>query len=230
MEQRKIPVTVLKRLPAYEDYLRKQQAAGVRFASATVVARALNLGDVSVRKDFALLAGEGKPNCGRSVDDLLLCIGSILDNQNEKAAILVGVGKLGSALLEYRGFARYGLRIAAAFDLHPERKQDGQIPVPVLHLDEMESFCKRERVLMGIVTVPAHAAQEVANQLVRSGIRAIWNFAPTHLLLPAGTVLYNENMAGSLAALAHLLSQQDLSEHVSKNKEQNKAEKDVGNS
>ncbi|MEA4964992.1 MAG: redox-sensing transcriptional repressor Rex [Oscillospiraceae bacterium] len=231
-QQKKIPVSVLKRLPAYEDYLRAQQARGIQFVSSTVVARALDLGDVSVRKDFALLAGDGRPNSGRSVDELLRRIGALLDSKHEKGAILVGVGKLGRALLDYRGFDRYGLQIEAAFDLHPEKKQELAISVPVLPLEQMEEFCRREHVLMGIVTVPASAAQGVAEHLIWSGIRAIWNFAPTHLALPPGVILYNENMAGSLAALAHLLSQQEAGECAASENctNQNSFEKDVGNS
>ena len=217
--EHKIPITVLKRLPAYEEYLIMLHSNGVVRVSSTDVAKALELGEVSVRKDFALLAGEGRPHCGRDVTQLLECIEKTLDNKNQKAAILVGAGKLGRALMDYPGFDRYGLKIAAAFDLHPERKREfyhGEIPI--LPLEQMNTFCRENKILMGIITVPAAAAQEIAQLLVENGIRAIWNFAPTHLTLPPQIILHNENMAGSLAALSHLLSLQECEKSAKKEK------------
>ena len=122
-------------------------------------------------------------------------------------AVLIGAGKLGQALMGYRGFDEYGLNIMAAFDRSPkmEKTDEGK---PVYNITELEQFCRSHKVLMGIITVPAEGAQAVADQLIAGGIKAIWNFAPTHLDVPHGILVQNENMATSLAVLSvHLQAQ-----------------------
>ena len=107
----------------------------------------------------------------------------------------------------YRGFDEYGLNIMAAFDRNPkmEKTDEGK---PVYNITELEQFCRSHKVLMGIITVPAEGAQTVADQLIAGGIKAIWNFAPTHLDVPANILVQNENMATSLAVLSvHLQAQ-----------------------
>jgi redox-sensing transcriptional repressor len=137
------------------------------------------------------------------IDDIEQFLG--YDNTNH--AVLVGAGKLGLALLEYTGFDAYGLQILAAFDVSPsvERTVSGK---PVMEMDKLESFCRANKICMGIITVPAPYAQQVCDQLIHSGIRAIWNFAPTHLDVPDHILVQNENMATSLAVLSmHLQAQ-----------------------
>ena len=121
-------------------------------------------------------------------------------------AILIGAGKLGQALLGYSGFDAYGLNILAAFDLNPcAESAEGK---PILPMSALEEFCKTNNVLMGIITVPTPAAQIVCDQLIASGIKAIWNFAPVHLEVPPHILVQNENMATSLAVLSmHLQAQ-----------------------
>ena len=120
---------------------------------------------------------------------------------NSTDAVLIGAGKLGLALMAYSGFEAYGLNIQAAFDVKPpmEKTEDGQ---PIYPIAKLEHYCKLHKVLMGIITVPAGAAQEVADQLIAGGVKAIWNFAPTHLDVPPNILVQNENMATSLAVLS----------------------------
>ena len=120
---------------------------------------------------------------------------------NTTDAILVGAGKLGQALLGYSGFEAYGLNILAAFDIKPmaEKTDEGK---PILPIEQVESFCRSNKVLMGIITVPAEHAQKVCDLLIKCGIKAVWNFAPVHLDVPAHILVQNENMATSLAVLS----------------------------
>ena len=107
----------------------------------------------------------------------------------------------------YSGFEEYGLNILAAFDANPKmaETEDG---TPVYHVSKLTQFCKNNKVLMGIITVPAQSAQEVADQLIAGGIKAIWTFASTHLDVPPGILVQYENMATSLAVLSvHLQAQ-----------------------
>ena len=109
--------------------------------------------------------------------------------------------------MAYSGFEAYGLNIQAAFDIAPsmDKTEDGQ---PIYHISKLEHYCRVHKVLMGIITVPAGSAQEVADMLIAGGVKAIWNFAPTHLDVPANILVQNENMATSLAVLSvHLRAQ-----------------------
>lgn len=207
MEEKKISKSVLKRLPSYLTYLKSMPDDAPSHISATALASALGMGEVQVRKDLAVVSDGGRPKIGYPRETLITDIEQFLGYDNTTDAVLIGAGKLGQALMGYSGFSDYGLNILAAFDLNPpvEKTEDGQ---PIYHISKLEHFCKVHKVLMGIITVPAAQAQEVANTLISSGVLAIWNFAPVHLDVPKNILVQNENMATSLAVLSvHLQAQ-----------------------
>ena len=206
MERKEISKSVLKRLPIYLSYL-KSQADGSANISATALATALNLGEVQVRKDLAMVSDGGRPKIGYLRERLIDDLEQFLGYDNTTDAVLIGAGKLGQALLGYGGFDAYGLNILAAFDANPaaEKTVDGK---PIYPISQLEGFCKINKVLMGIITVPAEHAQSVCDQLIACGIKAIWTFAPTHLEVPEHILVQYENMATSLAVLSmHLQAQ-----------------------
>ena len=134
-------------------------------------------------------------------------ISQFLGYDNTTDAIMIGAGKLGKALMGYKGFQEYGLNILAAFDTD-EAKVSPAGKHPVYHMDKLESYCRSHKVLMAIITVPGDQAQSVCDKLIRCGIKAVWNFAPTHLDVPSHILVQNENMATSLAVLSmHLQAQ-----------------------
>ena len=207
MEQKKISKAVLKRLPGYLAYLKNMPEGASPNISATALANALDMGEVQVRKDLAMVSDGGRPKIGYQREALIDDIEQFLGYDNTTDAVLIGAGKLGQALMGYQGFDEYGLNILAAFDANPKIKktEEGK---PVYNVTELAKFCRSHKVLMGIITIPAEGAQEVANQLIAGGIKAIWNFAPTHLDVPANILVQNENMATSLAVLSvHLQAQ-----------------------
>jgi len=207
METKKISKSVLKRLPGYLAYLKSLPENGATHISATALANALGMGEVQVRKDLAMVSDGGRPKIGYLREALIEDIEQFLGYDNVTDAVLIGAGKLGQALMAYKGFDEYGLNIMAAFDRNPkmDKTEEGK---PVYNINKLTQFCRTNRVLMGIITVPAEGAQEVADQLITCGIKAIWNFAPTHLDVPAGILVQNENMATSLAVLSvHLQAQ-----------------------
>ena len=120
-------------------------------------------------------------------------------------AVLTGAGSLGHALLSYKGFANFGLNIVSAFDVNPALVGTEVDGIKIRALTEMEDVCKRMHVQIGIITVPVEAAQKVCDQMLASGILAIWNFAPVHLDAPDHILVQNENMAASLAMLSRRL-------------------------
>ena len=204
MEKKEISRAVLKRLPGYLSYLQSMPENSSAYISATSIANALNMGEVQVRKDLALVSSGGKPKLGYLRESLMEDISQFLGYDNTTDAILVGAGKLGQALLGYSGFEAYGLNILAAFDVDPKSCDNKS----VISMDRLEKFCKSKKVLMGIITVPKEQAQGVCDRLIACGIKAIWNFAPVHLDVPPNILVQNENMATSLAVLSmHLQAQ-----------------------
>jgi len=207
MERKEISKSVLKRLPGYLSYLQSLPEDSSPYISATALANALGMGDVQVRKDLAMVSDGGRPKIGYLRESLIEDISQFLGYDNTTDAVLSGAGKLGQALCGYSGFSAYGLNILAAFDTKPsaETTREGTKIYP---MDHLEHFCKANKVLMGIITVPVPYAQEVCDQLIECGVKAIWNFAPTHLDVPDHILVQNENMATSLAVLSmHLQAQ-----------------------
>ncbi len=207
MEQKKISKSVLKRLPGYLTYLKNMPDNGSPYISATALAVALGMGEVQVRKDLAMVSDGGRPKIGYLREALIDDIEQFLGYDNTTDAVLVGAGKLGQALMGYKGFNEYGLNILAAFEKNPraDKTEEGK---PIYAVDKLENYCKKHKVLMGIITVPSEVAQEVADKLIAAGIKAIWCFAPTHLDVPPGILVQYENMATSFAVLSmHLQAQ-----------------------
>jgi redox-sensing transcriptional repressor len=198
---------VLKRLPCYLDYL-KSLPNDVENISATTIARKLELGEVQVRKDLACVSASGRQRTGRSKNQLIQDIEYHLNVASATAAVVVGVGNLGQALLEYKGFAAFGVNVLAGFDIQPDGKysREGK---PIYAMNRLRSFCQTRQVNIGIITVPADRAQEVCDHMVTCGIRAIWNFAPINLNVPDHVTVQNENLAVSLTSLRLQFVKQD---------------------
>lgn len=203
-----ISKSVLKRLPVYLSYLKALPEDAPDRISATTIAAALNMGEVQVRKDLAMVSDSGRPKVGYPRSSLTTDIEQFLGYDNTNNAVLIGAGKLGRALLGYTGFSEYGLNIVAAFDADPAQAGTDPSGRPVLPVEELAALCARRNILIGIITVPAPHAQEVCDRLIANGIKAIWNFAPAHLDVPEGILVHNENMAASLAILSKHLSAQ----------------------
>ncbi|MDR1966929.1 MAG: redox-sensing transcriptional repressor Rex [Synergistaceae bacterium] len=207
----KLPLTLsqqaIRRMPYYLKYLKNLDRERNKYISASAIAASLSFYEVLVRKDLAVVSSvSGKPRVGFAVEELITDIEHYLGYDCVDSAVLVGVGHLGQALLCYRGFEDYGLDIAAAFDIDKSlvgREINGK---EVFHVEKLANLCPRLNVRIGIITVPAPAAQEVCDALVEGGVMAIWNFAPTQLKIPDKVLVQNENMAESLAILTkHLM-------------------------
>lgn len=199
MGTQKFSQTLLKRLPLYLSYLRSLPESTATI-SATAIARALNLGDVQVRKDLAKVSDGGRRRIGHSREKLIVDIEDFLDFASSTGSIVVGAGKLGQALLEYSGFEESGLSILAGFDTNPAETLS-DCSKPILPMSKLETFCRCRDVRIGIITVPADQAQIVCDRLVACGVQGIWNFAPVHLTVPDHVVIQNENLAVSLSTL-----------------------------
>ncbi|MCR5295735.1 MAG: redox-sensing transcriptional repressor Rex [Lachnospiraceae bacterium] len=199
-----LTIQALQRMPYYLHCLEQARDEGILVMSATSIANTLGLGDVLVRKDIgAVSTMKGKPKAGFQVNELIEDIQNYMGCNDRKSAVIAGAGSLGTALLRNDEFEEYGLFISAAFDIRPELIGTAVAGIPVYHVDEMEAFCRKEGIRLGIITTPLGAAQGAADSLVRGGIRAIWNFALVNLAVPEGILVQNENLASSLAMLSH---------------------------
>jgi redox-sensing transcriptional repressor len=192
----------LQRLPYYLDYLREVETENV---SSTVIAAEFGLHEVQVRKDLASVSKlAGRPRKGFDTQSLIRDIEEILGYGHVDEAVIVGVGHLGTALANYAGFGKYGLRIVAGFDTRITQEESLN-EMPLYPMEELESVISERKIRLGIITVDGANAQAVCDQLVAAGIKAVWNFAPVILQVPEDIIVQNENMACALAILSHHL-------------------------
>jgi len=200
---RKAGASCVRRLPSYLQLLRILQAEGQEHVSGTVLASVHNLEPVIVRKDLAITGIIGTPRIGFRVNELIAAIEHFLGWDSQTKAVLVGTGNLGSALLGYRGFDNFGLHLIAAFDRDPKKIGQWVHGFKVQSVDQLTGFVRRSHVLLGVLAVPAEAAQPTAERMIAAGIRGIWNFTPVKLQVPDNVVAQKEDLAEGLALLSH---------------------------
>jgi redox-sensing transcriptional repressor len=208
MQSKTVSRKLLKRLPVYLNYLKSlpEDASNV---SATAMAKALELGDVQVRKDLAKVSATGRRRTGRNRHQLMQDIEAYLNFAEDTGTVVVGAGKLGRALLDYTGFEKAGFNVMAGFDIEPsvDISEGGK---PIYPISRLEHFCRHYDVHIGVIAVPAENAQDVCDSLVSCGVRAIWNFAPVHLQVPDSVIVQSENLAVSLTSLRVQMKNQDM--------------------
>jgi redox-sensing transcriptional repressor len=202
-----VPEPTVRRLPLYLRYLKDLQGTGRTSVSCTDIGAQLKLDPTQVRKDLQVAGVAGRPRVGYGLPQLVAAIEQFLGLDHLNQAFLVGAGSMGAALLGYRRFEEYGLNIVAAFDADEVKIGTRIHGKSVLPLKKLTDLARRMHILIGIITVPADAAQPVADLMVQGGIRAIWNFAPMRLRVPEGTIVHNEDLYCSLAALSQKLTQ-----------------------
>ncbi|HOJ77541.1 MAG TPA: redox-sensing transcriptional repressor Rex [Bacillota bacterium] len=203
----KVPKFTLKRLPLYYRYLRNCVDRKLEFVSSEQIAKAAQVNAVQVRKDLTMFGAMGTPGVGYNVLELQSKLEDILGLNNINEAALVGVGRLGRAIIDYPGFERYGLNIVALFDNNPSLIGTQIAGRQVFSVKEMLHIIRRLKLKVAIITVPGEWAQSIANVLVEAGIKAIWNFAPVSLDVPEDVVVRNEDLAAGLATLFHYLAE-----------------------
>jgi redox-sensing transcriptional repressor len=192
------------RLSLYLRRLEEVSRDGARTVSSSQLALALGVTDAQVRKDLASL-NLGQPGIGYPTQELIVAIRRALGIDRPWRVALVGVGNLARALLRYRGFSQHGFRIVALFDTDPA-KIGQRVEGLIIHaLEELTAVVEATEAELGLLTVPAEAAQSVADTLVAAGIRGVLNFAPVVLRLPAGVSLVSVDLTVQLEQLAFLV-------------------------
>ncbi len=202
-----VPLPSVRRLPTYLRLLYALKGRGREVVSCTYIAEDLGLVSVQVRKDLAMTGIVGRPKVGYDVTELIDAIERFLGWKNTADAFVIGVGGLGSALLGYEGFKEYHLNVLAGFDIDPAKIDSEIHGKQIFAMDRLPDLLHRMHVLVGILTVPAAAAQEAADVMVRSGIRAIWNYTPVPLQVPDTVIVEDVKLAASLAVLSSRLAE-----------------------
>jgi redox-sensing transcriptional repressor len=198
-----IPRKTIYRLSIYLRCLARLHENGIGTVSSEALARAAGVKPTQLRKDLAYFGTFGTRGLGYDVTELFKKISEELGTSRLQPVILVGVGHLGLALVSYRGFEKEGFEIVAAFDAEPRRKRDKEIKQPIYGMNELPAFVKKQNIRMAILTVPAAAAQEVANQLIEAGVTGILNFSPIVLSVPEEVMVNNVNLAIELENLSY---------------------------
>ncbi len=201
------PEPTLRRLPKYLQLLALLKEQNIEEVSSTVIANELGLDPTQVRKDIQYTGIEGKPKTGFITTELIKSIRSFLNWDNITDAFLVGAGSLGTAMLGYDRFKQHGVNFVAAFDNDPAKIGEFIHGVPVLSTDKLTNLTSRMKVHIGVLTVPAPAAQALANMMIEGGIQAIWNFAPTHIKVPENIIVENAQLSHSLAVITRKLTE-----------------------
>jgi redox-sensing transcriptional repressor len=200
--QREVPAIVVSRLSLYLRELQHLVRAGQATVSSSQLATLFGFTDAQVRKDLAYFGHFGHPGIGYRCGELIAEIRRILGTDRQWIVTMVGVGNMGRALLRYKGFADQGFRIVAAFD-RDTRIAGTQIEgIPVFDVSRLGEIVRAQKIQLGMITVPASEAQQVADQLVAAGIHGILNFAPAALSLPDGIRLVGVDLTTELELLA----------------------------
>jgi redox-sensing transcriptional repressor len=201
-----IPRKTVYRLSLYFRILERLHQNRIETVSSDALAKAAGVKPTQLRKDLTYFGQFGTRGLGYNVDALLSQLTNVLRTARFQPVILVGAGNLGSALLRYDGFAKEGFEILAAFDVRPEGAKSLHSKIPVYPIDRMTGFVRENGIKLAILTVPATAAQAVANELVEAGIQAILNFAPIILQVPDQVVVNNVNLAIELENLSYFIT------------------------
>jgi len=202
---RKIAESTVRRLSLYLRFLEEFQAQGIATISSDALATRGGTTSAQVRKDLSFFGSFGKRGLGYSVPELVGKLRDILGLKRTYRVVVVGAGKIGSALAQYHGFGQRGFQVSAVYDADPKKIGVDWNGVVVRDVKHLEQDLARAPVDIAILATPSAAAAQVSGRLVQAGIRAILNFAPVQLDLPPTVVVKNVNMAMELEALSYAL-------------------------
>ncbi|TYB32020.1 MAG: redox-sensing transcriptional repressor Rex [Candidatus Mcinerneyibacterium aminivorans] len=205
---KKIPKPSLARLPKYyqvvTSYLNRKNE---KYISSSYLSDCLNIDDSQIRRDLMYIEIGGIPRVGYDAKELRDVLADYLGYFNLNEAILVGVGNLGTALAEYKGFERYGLSIVGLFDSDPEKIGNLVGNLKVDNIENLEQVIKKFNIKIGIITTPARYAQQIAEKMIKANIKAIWNFAPVTLDIDEDIFIQDENLAENFSFISHYLKE-----------------------
>ena len=200
-----IPRKTVYRLSIYLRCLQRLLENGIKTVSSEALAVAAGVKSPQLRKDLTYFGQFGTRGLGYDVDQLIQMISDLLGTNHLQPVVLIGVGNLGRALLSYRGFAKEGFGIVAAFDVVVKKQNDKRVKQDVYPMEKLKEFVSQNMVRMAILCVPPEEAQKVVNDLVEAGVTGVMNFAPTVLQVPDEVTVNNVNLAIELENLSYFV-------------------------
>ena len=205
--QGKVSLPVIKRLPKYYRYIAQLHKSGVATISSSELARMMGTTASQVRQDFNCFGGFGQQGIGYNVEVLEKEIGHLLFGQGEKLpTILLGAGRLGTAVSRFLTTDTNGYNLLAVFDIRQELVGHDLDGVPIHHIDELDAFCRANHPTVAVLCLPRESAKEVSGQLVGLGIRGFWNFSHYDLSVAYPNVtVENAHLGDSLMSLGYRL-------------------------
>ena len=206
---RRIADSTVRRLSLYLRFLEESAQRGFVTISSDELARRGGTTSAQVRKDLSFFGSFGKRGLGYSVPELIESLREILGLRREWQVIIVGAGKIGTALAQYRGFRQRGFRVVAIYDRDPKKIGSKWDSLIVRDITTIEQDIAQEHPDIAVLTTPAEEAQHVVDRLVSAGVRAVLNFAPLQLQVPSDVTLRNVNMAMELEGLSFALTNRD---------------------
>ncbi|MFZ3062976.1 MAG: redox-sensing transcriptional repressor Rex [Actinomycetota bacterium] len=206
MNPHDIPDPTVSRLSIYARCLERLIKDKINVVSSDELADRAGVNAAQVRKDLSYLGSFGRRGVGYETHHLLNRVSYSLGLSKQRTLVIVGSGKLGSALLAYKGFREKGFKPVAAFDVNKEKIGKTIGGVRVYDISRIREILKKKGPEIGIIAVPAPYAQEVANELVAAGIRSILNFAPTILKVPPQVVFRQVDLSLELDAISYYLN------------------------
>jgi redox-sensing transcriptional repressor len=206
------PDVVIRRLPLYARSLRYLLQEGITSVSSQDLGARINVTAAQIRKDLSYFGEFGKQGIGYDVEKLLGQIERILGLHQEWAVALIGIGHLGEAIARYDGFSSHGIRIVALFDTDARKLGKEVNGLHVQSFDDLQSTVDERDIRMAIIAVPADRAQQVADQLVAAGVRAILSYAPTVVQVPEGVWVRYIDPVAIIHSLTYYLAREEAGE------------------
>lgn len=205
MNKKDIPINVVTRIPLYLQTLNQMAREGVGITSSKILSEMLGITAAQIRKDLSYFGGFGKQGTGYQLFTLIDELQKILNVARIWQLALIGVGDLGHALIHYHEFARHGFEILMAFDKAPEKVGTKVGTLTIQSYESLPENLRKANIRIAILTVPASSAQSVADSLVKSGVKAILNYAPVNLHLPEDVHVQNMDPIQSLQRMTFYL-------------------------
>lgn len=207
--QSKVPEPALRRLPWYLSYVKLLKKRGEENVSSTQISKEINVSATQIAKDLSYVNISGKTRVGYDIDELVRVLEDFLGFTKQHKAVVFGVGSLGAALLSDSGLEQFGLKIIAGFDVSDKVVNKTVHGIPVYHTDKFIELNKKLDAEIGVLTVPPEKAQNVADYIVKGGIKGIWNFTPFRIIVPENIVLQNTSLYAHLAVMFNRLTQSE---------------------
>lgn len=207
MKEKNISVAVIRRLPKYHRYLKEMLDNDIKRISSKELSKMIGFTASQIRQDLNNFGGFGQQGYGYNVEDLYNEIGKILGLTREYNVAIVGAGNLGQALANYSSFDKLGFKLQAMFDVNPKLIGLKINNVKVLDMDQFEEFVKANNVEIVYICTSRDGAQNVADKIQKTGVRAIWNFAPVDLKIKPGVIVENIHLIDNLLTVSYFLKE-----------------------